>query len=434
MSSSSDLESSATKAPRRKPEGRELNNEELFDYGRKRLRSYRTGNLLGEGSESQVKSVISRETGERFALKCTPKPVGPLELKSRFEAAGRRLWDLLTPILLRHPQFPYFKESFETNETEYGVMEVFQSDLETFLKKHKHLEESPVAKVMALLLGALHQLHKFGCFHRDIKTTNLFLRNKEDPASLVVGDLTSMYVSSSLGPGPTSRPHPELLGSSISPKGSLVETDNLLEMSSPEFCTTVTGTSLYLAPEIVLGVPYSSKADIWSAGVVCFEMLFGLNPFRKEPSAVDLFRAISKGDIQIPDHPPVSDSGKSFVRRLLQPDPAKRPTAIEALADLWIEEHCEELPIDLTDDDATLEPVIGPNLLVDSSAVGSDSTLVDTAGVEVEFDEETGTLVIVDSRIGRVSERRRAADSGVVSESKNNHDSIYSSNGSDESI
>jgi len=378
---------------------------------------YRKGSLLGAGSESRIRSVQSGETGETFALKCIPKPVGPPELKARFEQAARRWWDLLTPILLGHQQFPYFKESFETNQFEYSVMEVFPSDMDAFLKTHRAVSEETVAKFMALLLGALHQLHRFGCFHRDIKPSNLFLRNKDDPLTIVVGDLTSMYVSASLGPGPPSRPYPTVLGSSVSPEGTLVEAEKIIAMRyALNTATTAVGTALYLAPEVVSGIPYSSKVDIWSAGIVCFEFLFGFNPFEKSESVLQLFEAIAGGILQIPDKAGTSAAATSFLCRLLTPDPEKRPTAAEALLDPWIAQHAIFLE---SVEETPLLPFVMPS-------GDDDEPRKHGSRLHVEFEESTGTLFIVDPRLRRI----RASGSAPAWEEEDQSQST-SSNSSD---
>jgi serine/threonine protein kinase len=52
-----------------------------------------------------------------------------------------------------------------------------------------------------------------------------------------------------------------------------------------EMAKTMLGSPIYMAPEILKGLDYSSKADIWSLGVVLFEMLFGYCPFEEKSIA-----------------------------------------------------------------------------------------------------------------------------------------------------
>lgn len=54
-------------------------------------------------------------------------------------------------------------------------------------------------------------------------------------------------------------------------------------MENPEDLTqTMMGSPLYMAPEVLMNKSYTNKADIWSLGVVLFEMLFGHCPFQSD--------------------------------------------------------------------------------------------------------------------------------------------------------
>lgn len=143
-------------------------------------------------------------------------------------------------------------------------------DLHRYISQHrqkkKYVKPESIVRIMAHVLAALNYSHSKGVIHRDIKPGNVFLvfdlepsrkRNfvrkvsidptEEKPPKAVVGDLG------------LSRP---------------------LEYSA-EMVKSRVGTPGYLSPEIVKGKPYNFKTDIFSAGVLMFELMTLERPFWK---------------------------------------------------------------------------------------------------------------------------------------------------------
>ena len=85
---------------------------------------------------------------------------------------------------------------------------------------------------------------------------------------------------------------------------------------------TVLGTSLMMAPEVLGEKPYSFKADIWSIGVVYYQMLFGKYPY----VARNDYDLLKKLKTTLPDYTgkKISPNAKDFIERCLTTDPAKR--------------------------------------------------------------------------------------------------------------
>ena len=147
-------------------------------------------------------------------------------------------------------------------------------------------------------------MHKNGYFHRDLKPENLLLQSADNDALIKLADF-----------GFARR----------------------VAIESPNSLTTACGTPGYVAPEILEGRPYGVNVDIWSAGVISYILLCGYPPFHHENQAV-LFRKIKSGRFEFdsPYWDAVSEEAKSFIRRMLTVDPARRATAALLLQDPWM--------------------------------------------------------------------------------------------------
>ncbi|KAH0789154.1 CAMK family protein kinase [Histomonas meleagridis] len=90
---------------------------------------------------------------------------------------------------------------------------------------------------------------------------------------------------------------------------------------------TVIGTPYYLSPEIWEGKPYDSHSDIYSLGVILYELCALKKPY-EAPNALALCSIVTKGEHE--DIPNIySDDLKNLVNRMLSLDPHQRPTARE---------------------------------------------------------------------------------------------------------
>ena len=90
-----------------------------------------------------------------------------------------------------------------------------------------------------------------------------------------------------------------------------------------ELTKTMLGSPLYMAPEILLGKDYNSKTDIWSLGVILYEMLYGECPFNgKTVSAI--VNLVEQYNLDFPAHYSVSKKTIDLIKKMLMKDPAKR--------------------------------------------------------------------------------------------------------------
>ncbi len=196
---------------------------------------------------------------------------------------------------LRHPNIVQVHDFGTDPAGPYIVMEqVSGGDLSSALGKHGMLPPTAVANTGQQVADALAAAHARGIVHRDIKPSNILL----------------------------------------SPDGRVQVADFGIAQAaarSPVTATGVTlGSVLYFSPEQARGDTATSASDVYSLGLVMYEMLTGQRAFSGDsPAAVAVARL--SGNVPSPmavraEVPPALDA---IVRWCLAPDPAARPTASE---------------------------------------------------------------------------------------------------------
>eukprot|EP00977_Amphora_coffeiformis_P010295 scaffold2385_cov178-Amphora_coffeaeformis.AAC.12 len=154
-----------------------------------------------------------------------------------------------------------------------------------------------------VLFEAMEYLHSKNVAHRDLKPENLLLLSANDDTQLKIADF----------------------GFAKKTNG----TDTCL--------TTQCGTPGYVAPEVLKGDLYGTKADMWSLGCIVYILLGGYPPFIDNDQR-KLFEKIKKGSFSF--HPEywksISKESKNLITSMLTVDPAKRASPKEALANPWI--------------------------------------------------------------------------------------------------
>lgn len=250
---------------------------------------------LGRGGMGQV-FLGQDASGREIAIKrLAPELTGDAAVLERFRREGEALK------ALRHPNIVEFIEMFEDGGQHYIVTEYISGGnlLDLIRKGAVRVEE--VRQIALDISDALVRAHKLEIIHRDIKPENIMLTSDH------IAKLADFGIARLVNEG-----------SRLTRTGMIV------------------GTPDYLAPEIWAGQTPDAQTDLWSVGVVLFEMMSGQVPFEGD-SLVTIMRSITSATI--PNlrllHPGLPEGMVQIVERLLERDRSKRyNTARQLAADL----------------------------------------------------------------------------------------------------
>lgn len=263
---------------------------------------YRAGKMLGRGAFGKVCLGMHKLTRKLVAIKSINK-----EYLSEEKQKNKVMHEVGILLRLnRHPNVVKLFETFETGRHILLVMELCAGgDLLNYVRKRKKLDEETAKYLFKQLIEGLGYLHTRNILHRDIKLDNILLDGK---GQVKIADFG---VSKQVKPGEIMR----------------------------EQC----GTPAYIAPEIIRDRGYQGfKADLWSAGVVLYAMLYGTVPF-KANNMQDLHKLILQAKYNLKEE--ISEPAKHLLRALLEPDPAKRFTIRQVLTHPWMLETPESMVI-----------------------------------------------------------------------------------------
>ncbi|CAI9098573.1 OLC1v1035243C1 [Oldenlandia corymbosa var. corymbosa] len=255
---------------------------------------YQLSRTIGEGTFAKVKLAINTANGQHVAIKIIDKQ---MVIKNNLISQVSR--EIRTMKLLHHPNIVRIYEVIGTKTKIYIVMEyVPGGQLSHKLSYLKRLSESDARKFFHQLIDAVDHCHWRGVYHRDLKPENLLLDSK---GNLKVSD----FGLSALKKKP----------------------DCLL--------STACGSPSYVAPELLSDKSYDgAAADIWSCGVILFELLAGYLPF-DDSSLTNLYRKIYRAKYEFPEW--FTDNQKQLISRLLDPNPDTRATMAEIIDNKWFQ-------------------------------------------------------------------------------------------------
>jgi len=254
-------------------------------YG-KVIGNYVIDKRIGEGCNGEVFKAINTITQEVVAIKVmSAKKIDSIpQAKLLLNTEASIMHDI------NHPNILHLYEFLKTKNNYYLIVQYCnQGDLVDYKnsKPSNIFDEKEAVGLLKQILNGFSELRARNIMHRDFKMENIFMHNDR----LIIGDFG-------------------------------------LAKSGVEFASTHAGTKLTMAPEILATIntngQYSYKADLWSIGVVFYQMLFDDIPFFGLNNA-EMMQSINRNcgtNLKFPK--PVSEEAKDLLRRLLMKDPDQR--------------------------------------------------------------------------------------------------------------
>jgi serine/threonine protein kinase len=259
------------------------------------------GPEIGRGAMGKVLLGLQQGTGILMAVKQVQA--------AGMENAAEEIKALETEIVmfsrLRHPRVVKY---FGTERLSDGNIRIFLEylpggSLQQMMQRFGPLEESLVQRIMLQVLEGIQYLHSENICHRDIKAANILCY-----------DLTSVKLADF---------------------GASKLTTNKQAQGADSAFKSLVGTPYMMAPEVIRQVGHDFKADIWSLGCCCYELLVGRPPWSqfKDRMAAMFHIANTNKPPEIPAN--FSQDCRDFMTVCLQLEPAKRPNSDELLAHAW---------------------------------------------------------------------------------------------------
>jgi WD40 repeat protein len=257
----------------------------MTDISGEVLKGYELKEQIGAGAFGAVYRAVQPQVGREVAIKVIlPEHANRPDFIRRFEAEAHLVAQLEHLHIV--PLYDYWREP----DGAYLVMRLMQGgSLEDALHE-KPLDLSEVSRIMDQIGAALAAAHHKGVVHRDLKPANILL-DQEGNAYL-----SDFGIAKDLG-----------VSDGLTGTGSIL------------------GSPAYLSPEQVQSEPLSPQTDIYSLGVVLFELLVGQHPFPDTPVGALLLKQVNQPLPSVKEQrPELPDALDAVVQRATAKDPAER--------------------------------------------------------------------------------------------------------------
>ena len=251
---------------------------------------YRIESKLGEGGMSTVWLAFDHKLGRRVAIKFLSDDFADAEARRRFQREAQMASSL------NHPHIVSVYDIGEFEGRHYLVTEYVDGGTLKDWATEKPRTPKEVIELLTGVADGLAAAHQAGILHRDIKPLNILVA-RNGYAKLADFGLAKLAENGTIN----------------------------LAAHSPDGSTRpglILGTIAYMSPEQALGQPLDSRSDIFSFGIVLYEMLSGKRPFGGRTD-LEVLKTIIHGDL-----PPLSEeipeAYRNIVEKALEKDPAER--------------------------------------------------------------------------------------------------------------
>ncbi len=269
---------------------------------------YRLDSLIGQGSFGAVYKATHLTLDRLVAVKLLDANLQPGdEPLARFQQEG------ISACRIQHPNAVAIMDfSVTATGIPFLVMELLRgSTLEDELNRRGRLPAERCGQILIPVCGVLSEAHSLGIIHRDVKPQNIFLHQSRHGELVKVLDFGIA----------------KLVGDAAADQDLTLEDG-------------VIGTPIYMAPERFVKVPYDGRADVYSLGVMLYEMLVGKPPFYLTgTSPLKVIYAHMNEEPRPPRelNPELSPEIEALVLQALDKDMERRPTAEDLASELAAE-------------------------------------------------------------------------------------------------
>ena len=245
---------------------------------------------IAVGGMGEVWAATDTLLGRTVAVKLLHQALSQeSDFAERFRAEARHAASL------HHPNIATVFDYGEDEGTAYLVMELVPGQpLSQIIAERAPLSAPETASILAQAAAALEAAHQGGVIHRDVKPANILVTPDG------VAKLTDFGISRAIGAAP------------------VTQTGQVL------------GTAQYLSPEQALGQSATAASDIYSLGVVGYEMLTGVRPFDAGTVVATALAHVNQPPPALPESIPAGV--RDVVNATLAKNPADRPTSAAAVS------------------------------------------------------------------------------------------------------
>jgi serine/threonine protein kinase/Flp pilus assembly protein TadD len=247
-----------------------------------RLGRYEIRSKIGEGGMGEVYLAQDTKLDRKVALKILPADVA-----AHPDRMKRFVQEAKAASALNHPNIITIHEIDQTQASHFIASEFI--DGETL---HEHMRNAPlkleqVLDVATQIASALSAAHSAGIVHRDIKPQNIMVRRDEIVKVLDFG-LAKLVEQTPLD----------------------AEAETRIQVQTQ--AGMIMGTIAYMSPEQTRGKVVDARTDIWSLGIVMYEMLANVTPFAEETASDSIAAILTK------EAPPLAESIPTDLRRIVR--------------------------------------------------------------------------------------------------------------------